>query len=181
MCFAQVKVLFAKERRATFGHYLSRDFSLLPYGDKTIVGERGVSLSGGQRARVNLARAVYKKADIYLLDDPLSAVDAHVGKQIFDECISGYLSDKIVVLATHQLQYMKTTDQVVIMDQGRILGLGTFDKLRTSDLNFAKLLEEQPGRRAKKKDDVQQILAKISINSAMSMSTVDPEGQLVNF
>lgn len=68
---------------------LERDFRLLPYGDKTIVGDRGVSLSGGQRARINLARAVYKEADIYLLDDPLSAVDTHVGKELFEQCITG--------------------------------------------------------------------------------------------
>lgn len=68
---------------------LQRDFGLFPYGDNTIVGERGVSLSGGQRARINLARAVYMDADIYLLDDPLSAVDAHVGKLMFEECITG--------------------------------------------------------------------------------------------
>ncbi|KAF2894430.1 hypothetical protein ILUMI_11737 [Ignelater luminosus] len=73
---------------------LERDFQLLPYADKTIVGERGVSLSGGQRARINLARAVYKEADIYLLDDPLSAVDTHVGKQLFQDCIQGYLREK---------------------------------------------------------------------------------------
>lgn len=70
---------------------LERDFSLLPYGDATVVGERGTSLSGGQRARVNLARAIYKQADIYLLDDPLSAVDTHVGKHIFEKCVNDYL------------------------------------------------------------------------------------------
>lgn len=70
---------------------LKRDLELLAFGDETIVGERGSNLSGGQRARVNLARAVYRQADIYLLDDPLSAVDSRVGKHIFQQCITGFL------------------------------------------------------------------------------------------
>ena len=73
----------------------------------TLVGERGVSISGGQKARVNLARAVYSNADVLLLDDPLSAVDAHVGSHLFNECIRGQLKDKCVVLVTHQLQFLK--------------------------------------------------------------------------
>lgn len=97
---------------------LERDFSLLPYGDKTMVGERGVSLSGGQRARINLARAVYKQADIYLLDDPLSAVDTHVGKQLFEQCVTGYLKNKIVILVTHQLQYLQEVDDILYLDDG---------------------------------------------------------------
>lgn len=79
---------------------LERDFEIFPHEDGTIVGERGVSLSGGQRARVNLARAIYKQADIYLLDDPLSAVDTHVGKHIFEKCIKQYL--KVCVIIVHK-------------------------------------------------------------------------------
>jgi len=75
---------------------IESDMALLPYGDHTIVGERGINLSGGQRARINLARAIYQQdADIYLLDDPLSAVDSHVGRRIIDECICGYLKVRI--------------------------------------------------------------------------------------
>lgn len=103
---------------------LERDFSLFPYGDKTIVGERGVSLSGGQRARINLARAVYKDADIYLLDDPLSAVDTHVGKDLFENCVNGVLRNKIVVLITHQLQYLKEVDHIVILENGCVKAEG---------------------------------------------------------
>ncbi|GJQ84115.1 hypothetical protein Trydic_g12088 [Trypoxylus dichotomus] len=122
---------------------LERDFTLLPHGDKTIVGERGVSLSGGQRARINLARAVYKQADIYLLDDPLSAVDTHVGKQLFDGCISGYLREKMVVLITHQLQYLKEVDQIIILENGITKAQGTYNDLKNSGLDFAKLLQDE--------------------------------------
>lgn len=119
---------------------LTRDIELWSEGDKTIVGERGMSLSGGQKARINLARAVYRKADIYLLDDPLSAVDAHVGRHLFDSCIKDYLKDKLVILVTHQLQYLPTADQILILDHGVVEGVGTFESLRDSGLDFAKLL-----------------------------------------
>lgn len=123
---------------------LIRDFTLLPYGDKTIVGERGISLSGGQRARINLARAIYKCADIYLLDDPLSAVDTHVGKALFDECIVGFLKKKLVVLATHQLQYLHQADQIVVLYEGVIQAKGTYQSLQKSGIDFAKLLVSEP-------------------------------------
>ncbi len=96
---------------------LERDFSLFPQGDHTAVGERGVSLSGGQKARVNLARCLYVDADIYLMDDPLSAVDTHVGRHLFDEAINRFLRGKIRVLVTHQLQYLKDADQILVLDK----------------------------------------------------------------
>lgn len=99
---------------------LETDLSMLPNSDQTIVGERGTTLSGGQKARLNLARAVYKEADIYLLDDPLSAVDAHVGKQLYDECICSLLKNKTVVLVTHQLQYIKNADRLVLVENGKV-------------------------------------------------------------
>uniref|UniRef100_A0A674DTY1 ATP binding cassette subfamily C member 12 n=1 Tax=Salmo trutta TaxID=8032 RepID=A0A674DTY1_SALTR len=80
------------------------DLAILPYGDQTEIGERGLNLSGGQKQRVSLARAVYSNKDIILLDDPLSAVDAHVGKHIFEECIKKTLKGKSIILVTHQLQ-----------------------------------------------------------------------------
>lgn len=95
---------------------LERDLKQFPFGDKTLVGERGVSLSGGQRARINLARAVYSEADVYLLDDPLSAVDTHVGKHLFNECIMKYLGNKTRILVTHQLQFLKKADLIVVMN-----------------------------------------------------------------
>ncbi|KAF9793965.1 hypothetical protein SFRURICE_015617 [Spodoptera frugiperda] len=94
---------------------LLRDFELLPHGDSTLVGERGISLSGGQRARIGLARACYRKADIYLLDDPLSAVDTHVGKHMVTECVMGLLEKSTRILVTHQLHHLKGADKVVIL------------------------------------------------------------------
>ncbi|XP_023492685.2 ATP-binding cassette sub-family C member 12 isoform X7 [Equus caballus] len=83
---------------------LQEDLSSLPYGDLTEIGERGLNLSGGQKQRISLARAIYSNHEIYLLDDPLSAVDAHVGKHVFEECIKKTLRGKTIVLVTHQLQ-----------------------------------------------------------------------------
>ena len=83
---------------------LEHDLKLMPDGDRTEIGERGINLSGGQRQRVSLARSIYKASDIVLLDDPLSAVDQHVGKHIFTKCIKGALKDKTVIFVTHQLQ-----------------------------------------------------------------------------
>lgn len=150
---------------------LERDFTLLPYADKTIVGERGVSLSGGQRARINLARAVYKDADIYLLDDPLSAVDTHVGKELFENCITGYLRKKTVILITHQLQYLKEVDHIVILNNGAIQAEGTYHELQASGLDFAKLLQDHT-----EEDNEQEIQNKVMHqrqNSIQSVSSIE--------
>ncbi|KAJ3651759.1 hypothetical protein Zmor_017776 [Zophobas morio] len=95
---------------------LEHDLALFPHGDQTRVGERGVMLSGGQKARISLARAVYRDADIYLLDDPLSAVDAQVAHHIFNYCICGYLKTKCVILVTHQIQYLKRIPILLILE-----------------------------------------------------------------
>ncbi|EDV31158.2 uncharacterized protein Dana_GF14687 [Drosophila ananassae] len=121
---------------------LERDFELLPFKDKTIVGERGASLSGGQKARISLARAVYRETSIYLLDDPLSAVDTHVARHLFEQCMRGYLRERIVILATHQLQFLQHADQIVIMDKGQVSAVGTYESLRESGLDFASMLAD---------------------------------------
>ncbi|XP_063633943.1 probable multidrug resistance-associated protein lethal(2)03659 isoform X1 [Cydia splendana] len=121
---------------------LERDISLFPHGDRTIVGERGVSLSGGQRARINLARAIYKDADIYLLDDPLSAVDTQVAKHIFEKCIKRYLANKTVVLVTHQIQFIKSVDKIVIMDKSKILVEGALKNLNKQELSLIRVMTD---------------------------------------
>lgn len=99
---------------------LEKDFELLQHGDGTLTGDRGFALSGGQRTRINLARAIYRDAEVYLLDDPLSAVDNHVGKQIFESCILGYLKNKTVILVTHQIQYLKKLDNIYLLKDGSL-------------------------------------------------------------
>ncbi|KAJ3620808.1 hypothetical protein MTP99_004726 [Tenebrio molitor] len=107
---------------------LEEDLSLFPHGDQTLVGERGVMLSGGQKARISLARAVYRDADIYLLDDPLSAVDAHVAEHIFNECLLNYLKNKSVVLVTHQVKYLSKVNQVYFIENGKLTAGETLNK-----------------------------------------------------
>lgn len=99
---------------------LEQDLKVLQSGDQTEVGERGITLSGGQKARLSLARAVYQNSDIYLLDDPISALDVDVRKLIYTEVINGILKDKTRILATHAIDYLEMADRTVIMKEGRI-------------------------------------------------------------
>lgn len=122
---------------------LKRDMELLPDGDQTMIGDRGATLSGGQKARVNLARAVYQEADIYLLDDPLSAVDAEVGRHLFEQCICGLLKNKPRILVTHQLQYLKAADQILVLKEGHMVAKGTYTELQGSGVDFTSLLKEE--------------------------------------
>ncbi len=104
---------------------------MLTDGDLTEIGERGINLSGGQKARVNVARAVYNNPDVFLLDDPLSAVDPHVSRHLFDVCINTALAGKTRVLVTHQLQYLNApqVQRVVVIKDGTVWEQGTFAEL----------------------------------------------------
>ncbi|KAK0092933.1 hypothetical protein PV326_000289 [Microctonus aethiopoides] len=118
---------------------LKRDFTLLPYGDKTIVGERGLSLSGGQKARINLARAVYNDASLYIFDDPLSAVDAHVGKCLFEECIRNYLHGRTRIIVTHQIQFLRHVNKIIVLENGGVIAEGTYDQLINMGMDIGAL------------------------------------------
>ena len=107
---------------------LTADLAMLPGGDQTEIGEKGINLSGGQKQRVSLARAVYSQADIYLFDDPLSAVDSHVGKHIFDNVISetGMLRGKTKLLVTHAVVYLPRVTEIYVMVNGEITESGSY-------------------------------------------------------
>jgi len=120
---------------------LPPDLAILPGGDMTQIGEKGINLSGGQKARVALARACYAGAPTVLLDDPLSAVDAHVGRHIFHEVLgpNGLLAGATRILVTHQTQYLPLADRVVLLDGGAVIAQGTYEELRNSDVDLSAL------------------------------------------
>nr|GLL49557.1 putative ABC transporter C family member 15 isoform X2 [Ipomoea trifida] len=128
-------VLFGKEMDK--GRYhdvlercaLKRDIEMWADGDLTVVGERGLNLSGGQKQRIQLARAVYSDADIYLLDDPFSAVDAKTGAHIFKKCLMESLHSKTVIYVTHQLEFLDASDLVLVMKDGMIVQSGKYENL----------------------------------------------------
>ncbi|KAM7463733.1 hypothetical protein LguiA_031854 [Lonicera macranthoides] len=119
---------------------LLKDLELLPYGDLTEIGERGVNLSGGQKQRVQLARALYQDADIYLLDDPFSAVDAHTASSLFNEYVMGALYGKTVLLVTHQVDFLPAFDSVLLMSDGEILHAAPYHELLASSQEFLALV-----------------------------------------
>ncbi|NXL41227.1 MRP3 protein, partial [Podilymbus podiceps] len=121
---------------------LKTDLDVLPGGDQTEIGEKGINLSGGQRQRVSLARAVYSNSDIYLLDDPLSAVDSHVAKHIFDKVIGpdGVLKGKTRILVTHGISFLPQVDHIVVLVDGKISEMGSYQDLLKQNKAFAEFL-----------------------------------------
>ena len=130
---------------------LKKDLESFPGGDLTEIGEKGVNLSGGQKARISLARAMYCDNDIYILDDPISALDAHVGKNIMNNCIVGYLKGKTIILATHALQYAAFADKIYYMKNGEIHWQGTYDELMKQE--FYSLFAEKINSKLKEKKE----------------------------
>lgn len=120
---------------------LTEDVAYLPRGDQTEIGDRGVTLSGGQKQRVSLARALYADKELYLLDDPLSAVDGHVGRHVFQHCIKGALRERSVLFVTHQIQYLKECDSVVYMRDGKIIEQGTHEDLMMKESEYSALIQ----------------------------------------
>ncbi|XP_076147974.1 ATP-binding cassette sub-family C member 12-like isoform X1 [Alosa pseudoharengus] len=162
---------------------LKPDLAILYYGDETEIGERGLNLSGGQKQRISLARAVYSNRDIYLLDDPLSAVDAHVGKHIFEECVKKALKGKSVILVTHQLQYLEFCDDVLLLENGEIKEAGTHTSLMKAQGRYAQLINnfqlEQTHEESKEPPaDPQQIeVPELTADKHENNGVINPEIQ----
>ncbi|XP_072320763.1 ATP-binding cassette sub-family C member 12 [Eucyclogobius newberryi] len=160
---------------------LRADLNILPYGDQTEIGERGLNLSGGQKQRISLARAVYSNRDIVLLDDPLSAVDAHVGKHIFEECIKKELHGKTILLITHQLQYLEFCDDILLLEDGEIVESGHHQELMRFNKRYAQLISNYQVERSKEQKDeheipIQDRVQEDTMRRARSESGIDNPG-----
>ncbi|KAM7495633.1 hypothetical protein LguiB_030242 [Lonicera macranthoides] len=139
-------ILFGKEMdkerydRVLEACALKKDLEILSFGDQTVIGERGINLSGGQKQRIQFARALYQDADIYLFDDPFSAVDAHTGSHLFKECILGLLASKTVIYVTHQVEFLPAADLILVMKDGKITQEGKYNDILKSGGDFMELV-----------------------------------------
>ncbi|PON43471.1 ATP-binding cassette containing protein [Parasponia andersonii] len=139
-------ILFGKEmereryERVLEACSLKKDLEILSFGDQTVIGERGINLSGGQKQRIQIARAGYQDSDIFLFDDPFSAVDAHTGSHLFKECLLGLLSSKTIIYVTHQVEFLTTADLILVMKDGKISQAGKYNDILNSGTDFMELV-----------------------------------------
>ncbi|CAL5091324.1 unnamed protein product [Urochloa decumbens] len=119
---------------------LKNDLDILPLGGQTIIGERGINLSGGQKQRIQIARALYEDADIFLFDDPFSAVDARTGLHLFKECLLGFLASKTVVYVTHHVEFLPSADLILVMRDGKITQSGDYTEILKSGEELMELV-----------------------------------------
>ncbi|XP_042489373.1 ABC transporter C family member 3-like isoform X2 [Macadamia integrifolia] len=143
---------------------LKKDLELYILGDQTVIGDRGVNLSGGQKQRIQIARALYHDADIYLLDDPFSAVDAQTGTHLFKECLLGILDSKTVIYVTHQVEFLHTADLILVMRDGRITQAGKYEEILSSGTDFIELV----GAHKKALEDLISIEHKATLDNSIN-------------
>ncbi|XP_021764951.1 ABC transporter C family member 10-like [Chenopodium quinoa] len=157
---------------------LVKDLELLPYGDMTEIGERGVNLSGGQKQRIQLARALYKNADIYLLDDPFSAVDAKTATSLFNEYVMEALSEKTVLLVTHQVDFLPAFHWCLLMSDGEIHQSGSYHSLLASSKEFSDLVNaHKETANTKTTGEASKSNRQIVSNTEIQIANVENENQ----
>ncbi|OWA50131.1 Canalicular multispecific organic anion transporter 2 [Hypsibius exemplaris] len=158
------------------------DLDMLDAGDQTEIGEKGANLSGGQRQRVSLARAVYSDADVYFLDDPLSAVDAHVGKHIFEHVVgpNGLLKGKTRVLVTHGISFLPQTDQIVVLSLGSVSEVGSYDQLLQNDGAFAEFLRTYLLDETEAREEEEPVVETMQDEAMQELALSQPPAQAAN-
>nr|XP_054751164.1 ATP-binding cassette sub-family C member 9-like [Lytechinus pictus]XP_054751165.1 ATP-binding cassette sub-family C member 9-like [Lytechinus pictus] len=175
---------------------LEPDIEILPGGDQTEIGEKGINLSGGQKQRVSVGRAMYSNRDIIILDDPLSALDVHVGKTLFEEGITNLLikNNQTVILVTHQLQYLQEADKILVMQDGRIKHQGTMEEIAEADptlynswkeaINYVSEVEADPSgneseSETERKKLKRQISRQMTVEEEEKKKAGSEEGKLI--
>ena len=145
---------FDKERyqQAIEACNLVNDLRLFSKGDDAEIVGGGMNLSGGQKARLAFARAVYADADIYLLDDPLSAVDPKVAGSLYKNAIEGVLKGKTIILVTHQVDYVKNCENIIAMEDGKVLGSGTLEELTANGVHPEKIFGDDAASHGNKQN-----------------------------
>ena len=166
---------------------LEPDFNTLPKGDQTEIGEKGLNLSGGQKARLSIARAIYSKADIYIFDDPLSALDAYVGMNLFKGVFNDFLKDKTFIISTHALQYLSFFDRIFYMKKGRIDWVGTYDEIIKEkfyaefiDLIKDKQKENEEERDSNKNENISSDEEDLNQNDSIKVKKVDENKEKIS-
>lgn len=130
---------------------LARDLEILPNGDQTEIGEKGINLSGGQKARIGLARAVYADREAVLMDDPISALDAHVKKRIFKNVFLGKLKNRTRILVTHAIDFLHLVDSIILLDKGKVIFKGNYKEVK-DNMYLKKLVAIHLGNRESLKE-----------------------------
>ncbi|RNA36438.1 multidrug resistance-associated 1 [Brachionus plicatilis] len=153
------------------------DLKIMPAGDSTEIGEKGINLSGGQKQRISLARSVYSNADIYMLDDPLSAVDSHVGKHIFDQVIGpkGFLKDKTRIFVTNSLGFLPQVDEIIVLENGMIVEQGQFEDLKSRNGSFYHFIQSHLNDKVAEEKIEEEIILDDNLDSVVPKS---PESKI---
>ncbi|PRP86346.1 ATP-dependent bile acid permease [Planoprotostelium fungivorum] len=159
---------------------LATDMEHLPSGDMSEIGEKGINLSGGQKHRISLARAVYQDVDIYVFDEPLGAVDTAVAKWIFEECIEKFLAGKTRILVTHQLQFLPSVDSIAVMSKGQIAHRATYQQLMSAGIDFSSIVEHQNARLRQQQPDAEKQETKKTENVQKKKKGKKEKGKLTS-
>lgn len=158
---------------------LERDLEILPNGDKTQVGEKGISLSGGQKARLSLARAVYARLEVYLLDDPLCAVDEHVGKHLINQVLgpNGLLRNKCRILTTNNLNVLRYSNHITMLQNGKIIEEGSYDNIMSAESSLLKNLVLEFGKKPASDEPISTVPSSVDVSrvGSESNSTINEE------
>ncbi|PWA83570.1 multidrug resistance-associated protein 6 [Artemisia annua] len=162
---------------------LDKDIEAFKHGDLTEIGQRGLNMSGGQKQRIQLARAVYNDADIYLLDDPFSAVDAHTAATLFHDCVMTCLEKKTVILVTHQVEFLSSVDNILVIQDGQVKQSGNYEDLLTAGTAFEQLVnahkEVITGLEPSPSENTSELQKTVNIHQSME-DINKSEGKLIN-